>query len=109
MVWDSPSIVTLQNRLVCSMNLPPPSTGSGAVHEPAMRTARGCAQQLILPASAGICRGTRASEAARPDFHRLSGLRQPTAPGGAVAGGGFSWPPTGPAADAEARVMGSPP
>jgi hypothetical protein len=39
---------------------------------------------LLLPAAAGICGGTRASEAARPDFHRLSSLRQPPAPGGAV-------------------------
>ena len=44
--------------------------GSGAVHKPAMRAARDCAQQLLLPASAGICGGTRASEAARPDIHR---------------------------------------
>src|SRR5580692_5781127 len=71
-----------------------------------MRAARGCAQQLLLPASAGICRGTRASEAARPDFHRPSSLRQPPAPGGAVAGGGFSWPPARAAADEEARAVG---
>jgi hypothetical protein len=66
----------------------------------------GCAQRLLLPASAGICRGTRASEAARPDFHRPSGLRQPPAAGGAVAGGGFSWPPARAAADAKARAVG---
>jgi hypothetical protein len=38
-----------------------------------------------------ICGGTRASEAARPDFHRPSSLRQPPAPGGAmtVLGGKF--------------------
>src|ERR1700719_1860686 len=70
-----------------------------------MRTARDCAQQLLLPASAGICGGTRASEAARPDFHRPSSLRQPPAPGGAVAGGGFSWPPARPA-DEKARAVG---
>src|SRR5712671_5145942 len=63
-----------------------------------MRAARGCAQQLLLPASAGICGGTRASEAARPDFHRPSSLRQPPAAGGAAAGGGFSWPAPHPAA-----------
>src|SRR2546423_13784186 len=74
-----------------------------------MRTARRCAQQLLLPAWAGICRGTRASEAARPDFHRPSGLRQPAAASGALARGDLGWPPTGPAADAETRVMGSPP
>src|SRR5271163_525605 len=50
--------------------------------------------------------GTRASEAARPDFHRPSGLRQPPAPGGAVARGDFGWPPAGPAADGEARAVG---
>src|SRR5712671_1238471 len=71
-----------------------------------MRAARGCAQQLLLPASAGICRGTRASEAARPDIHRPSSLRQPPAAGGAVAGGGFSWPPARAAADEEARAVG---
>src|SRR5207237_45056 len=53
-----------------------------------MHAAGDCAQQLLLPAAAGICGGTRASEAARPDFHRLSSLRQPPAPGGAVARGG---------------------
>src|SRR6202045_2410515 len=61
----------------------------GAVHKPAMHAAGDCAQQLLLPPAAGICGGTRASEAARPDFHRLSSLRQPTAPGGAVARGDF--------------------
>src|SRR5258706_16323701 len=71
-----------------------------------MRAAQGRAQQLLLPASAGICGGTRASEAARPDFHRPSSLRQPPAAGGAVAGGGFSWPPARAAADAEARAVG---
>src|ERR1700720_1627024 len=71
-----------------------------------MRAARGDAQQLLLPVSAGIWRGTRASEAARPDLHRKSDLRPPPAAGGAVAGGGFSWPPTRPAADAQARAMG---
>src|SRR5258705_13987719 len=71
-----------------------------------MRTARRCAQQLLLPASAGICGGTRSSEAARPDFHRPSGLRQPPAAGGAVAGGSFGRPPTHPAADAKARAVG---
>src|SRR5258708_18388939 len=71
-----------------------------------MRAARGCAQQLLLPASAGICGGTRASEAARPDFHRPSRLWRPTAAGDAIAGGGLSWPPTRPAADAETRAVG---
>src|SRR5271170_3968545 len=71
-----------------------------------MHAARGCAQQLLLPAAAGGCGGTRASEAARPDFHRPSGLRQPPAPGGAVAGGDFGGPPAGPAADEEARAVG---
>src|SRR6202047_4731138 len=58
--------------------------GSGAVHKPAMHAAGDCAQQLLLPPAAGICGGTRASEAARPDFHRLSSLRAPRGPGGAV-------------------------
>src|SRR6202045_5033951 len=80
--------------------------GSGAVHKPAMHAARGWAQQLLFPAPAGICGGTRASEAARPDFHRPSSLRQPPAAGGAAAGGGFSWPAPHPAADAEARTVG---
>src|SRR6516165_3244272 len=71
-----------------------------------MRAARGCAQQLLLPAAAGICGGTRASEAARPDFHRPTSLRQPPAPGHAVAGGGFGWPPARPAADEKARAVG---
>src|SRR5690349_9546184 len=71
-----------------------------------MRAARDCAKQLLLPAAAGICEGTRASEAARSDFHRPSGLRQPPAPGGAVARGDFGWPPADPAADEEARAMG---
>ena len=52
------------------------------------------------------CGGTRASEAARPDFHRPSGLWQPPAAGGAVARGDFGWPPARPAADAEARAVG---
>src|SRR5947207_4819824 len=71
-----------------------------------MHAARVCAQQLLLPAAAGICGGTRASEAARPDFHRLSSLRQPPAPGGAVARGDFGWPPARPAADEKARAVG---
>src|SRR6267154_2601067 len=71
-----------------------------------MRAPRDCAQQLLLPASAGIDGGTRASETARPDFHRPSRLRQPPAPGGAVARGDFGWPPARPAADGEARVVG---
>src|SRR5262249_52480070 len=73
--------------------------GSGAVRNPAMRAARGCAQQLLLPVAAGICGATRASEAARPDLHQSSSLRQPPAPGGAVARGDFDRPPTRPAAD----------
>src|SRR5689334_22348541 len=80
--------------------------GSGAVRKPAMHAAGACAQQLLLPAAAGICGGTRASEAARSDFHRPSGVWQPPAPGGAVAGGDFGWPPAGPAADEEARAVG---
>src|ERR1700756_952299 len=71
-----------------------------------MRAARSFAQQLLLPASAGICGGTRASEAARPDFHRPPSLRQPPAAGGAVAGGDFGRPPARAAADAEARAVG---
>jgi hypothetical protein len=69
-----------------------------------MRAARDCARRLLLPASAGSCRGTRASEAARPDFHRSSGLRQPSAPGGALTGGDFGWPPARPAADEKAGL-----
>jgi len=80
--------------------------GSGAVRKPAMRAARGGAQQLLLPAPAGGCGRTRASGAARPDFHRSSGLRQPPAAGGAVARGDFGGPPARPAADAEARAVG---
>src|SRR5207249_2109597 len=72
-----------------------------------MHAAGDCAQQLLLPAAAGICGGTRASEAARPDFHRLSSLRQPPAPGGAVARGDFGWPPARPAADEKARAVGA--
>src|SRR5580693_6200896 len=71
-----------------------------------MRAARGGAQQLLLPAPAGTCGGTRASGAARPDFHRSSRLRQPPAPGDALARGDFGWPPARPAADAEARAVG---
>src|SRR3954463_12256810 len=52
-----------------------------------MRAARDCAKQLLLPAAAGICGGTRASEAARPGFYRPSGRRQPPAPGGALREG----------------------
>src|SRR6202047_4751900 len=70
-----------------------------------MRAARGGAQQLLLPAPAGTCGGTRASGAARPDFHRSSRLRQPPAPGGALTRGDFGWPPARPAADAEARAV----
>src|ERR1700739_821141 len=79
--------------------------GSGAVHKPAMHAAGDCAQQL-LPAAAGICGGTRASEAARTDFHSLSSLRQPPAPGGAVAREDFDGPPARPAADEKARAVG---
>src|ERR1700738_2815966 len=71
-----------------------------------MRAARGCAQQLLLPVPAGIGRETRASRAARPDFHRPSRLRQPSAPGGALATGDFGWPPARPAADEKARAVG---
>src|SRR5690242_4441924 len=73
-----------------------------------MRAARDGAQQLLLPAPAGTCGGTRASGTARPDFHRSSGLRQPPAAGGAVARGDFGWPSARPAADAEARAVGGP-
>src|SRR5436190_2659328 len=71
-----------------------------------MHAARGCAQQLLLPSPAGICGGTRASEAPRPNFHRLSSLRQPPATSGAVARGDFGWPPARPAADEKARAVG---
>src|SRR5580693_1406095 len=71
-----------------------------------MHAAGDCAQQLLLPAAARIGGGTRASEAARPDFHRASGLRQPPAPGGAVARGDFDGPPARPAADEKARAVG---
>jgi hypothetical protein len=66
----------------------------------------GGAQQLLLPAPAGTCGGTRASGAARPEFHRSSGLRQPSAPGGAVASGDSGRPPARPAADEKARAVG---
>src|ERR1700755_929217 len=71
-----------------------------------MHAAGDCAQQLLLPAAAGICRGARASEAARPGFHRLSSLREPPAPGGAVAKGDFDRPPARPPADEKARAVG---
>src|SRR6267154_5907284 len=71
-----------------------------------MRAPRDCAQQLLLPASAGIGGGTRASETARPDFYGPSRLRQPPAPGGAVARGDLGWPPARPAADEKARAVG---
>src|SRR6202045_4007408 len=71
-----------------------------------MRAARGCAQRRLLPASAGICRRTRASGWGPPGFHRPSRLRQPSAPGGALATGDFGWPRARPAADAEARAVG---
>src|SRR5712672_3791793 len=71
-----------------------------------MHAARDCAQQLLLSATAGVRRGTRSSEAARSDFHRLSSLRQPPAPGGAVARGDFDGPPARPAADEKARAVG---
>src|SRR5712671_5101450 len=80
--------------------------GSGAVRKPAMRAARDCAQQLLLPASAGMCGGTRGFKAARPNFHQSSSLWQPPASGGAVARGNFDRPPTRPAADEEAQAMG---
>src|SRR5256885_1607100 len=64
-----------------------------------MRAARDCAQQLLLPASAGRCGGTRGFKAARPNFHQSSSLWQPPASGGAVARGNFDRPPTRPAAD----------
>src|SRR6202035_4067365 len=52
--------------------------GGGAVRKPAMRAARGGAQQLLLPAPAGACGGTRASRAARLDFphHPVYGSRR---------------------------------
>src|SRR5215469_7726852 len=72
-----------------------------------MRAAGDCAQQLLLPATAGMCGGARPSEEARSDFHEPSNLRQPPASGGAVARGDFDRPSTRPAADEEARAMGS--
>src|SRR5207245_3065884 len=77
-----------------------------AVRKPAMHAARDYAQQLLLPAPAGVRRGTRSSEAARPDFHRPSGLRQPATARGALAGGGSGRPSARPAADEEARAVG---
>src|SRR2546423_15002739 len=71
-----------------------------------MHAARGCAQQLLLPAAAGIWGGTRASEAARPNLHEPSGVWQPPAAGGALARGGFGWSPARPAADEKARAVG---
>src|ERR1700747_948768 len=71
-----------------------------------MRAARDCAQQLLLPASAGIYGGTRGFKAARPNFHQSSSLWQPPASDGAVARGDFGWPPARPAADEKARPMG---
>src|SRR5246500_5324807 len=71
-----------------------------------MHAAGACAQQLLLPAAARTRGGTRASEGGGPDFHRLSSVRQPPAPGGAVARGDFDRPSTRPAADEEARAMG---
>src|SRR6516165_4299919 len=74
-----------------------------------MRAARDCAQQLllpVLPTTAGSCGGTRPSEAARPNFHQSSSLRQPPASGGAVARGDFDRPSTRQATDEEARAMG---
>src|SRR5215469_16492999 len=64
-----------------------------------MRAAGDCAQQLLLPATAGMCGGSRGFEAARSDFHEPSGVWQPPASGGAVARGDFDRPPTRPAAD----------
>src|SRR6266851_2445766 len=63
-----------------------------------MHAARDCAQQLLLPAPVGVRRGTPSSEAARPDFHRPSGLRQPATAGGALAGGSSGRPSAHPAA-----------
>src|SRR5262244_3128182 len=71
-----------------------------------MRAAGDCAQQLLLPATAGMCGGARPSEAARSDFHEPSGVWQPPASGGAVARGNFDRPSTRPAADEKARAMG---
>src|ERR1700676_5665372 len=81
--------------------------GGGAVRKPAMHAARDCAQQLLLSAPAGVRRGTRSSEAAPPDFHRRSGLRQPATASGALAGGGSGRASAHPAADEEARAVGS--
>src|ERR1700751_1048697 len=71
-----------------------------------MDAAGDCAQQLLLPATAGICGGTPASKGAGPDFRSLSSLRQPPAPGGAVARGDLDGPPARPAADEKARAVG---
>src|SRR5436190_22017708 len=57
-----------------------------------MLAVRDRAQQLLLPAPAGVRGGTRSSASARPDFHRPSGVWQPPAPSGAPAGGGSGWP-----------------
>src|SRR5215471_18946359 len=45
-------------------------TGSGAARKPAMRAARDCAQQLLLPPAAGNGRGAEHFKTARPDFHQ---------------------------------------
>src|SRR5215471_2837315 len=71
-----------------------------------MRAAGDC-EQLLLPATAGMCGGAPPSEAARSDFHEPSNLRQPPASGGAVARGDFDRPSTRPAADEETRALGS--
>src|SRR5438132_7863526 len=72
-----------------------------------MLAVRDRAQQLLLPAPAGVRGGgTRSSASARPDFHRPSGVWQPPAPSGAPAGGGSGWPSAYSAADEEARAVG---
>jgi putative transposase len=72
-----------------------------------MRAARDCAQQLLLPASAGICGGTRAFKAARIfTNHPVYGSRRLQV---ALWREGISnRPPTRPGADEEARAVGGP-
>jgi hypothetical protein len=60
--------------------------------------------RLLLPAVAQVCKGTRFSRAARPHFHRPTGLRQPPAAGGAAAGA-FDRPSTHPAANEKAGTV----
>jgi hypothetical protein len=75
--------ISLQRRVRCEPDFSSTSRRSsgesarrgddhgGAVRKPAMRAARGGAQQLLLPAPAGAYGGTRASRAARPGLGRF--------------------------------------